>query len=117
MGNLEPLEDAVEPTRDAGLQVELGGEVPGSAAAPMEGHGELIGVVAALLILVLAFGSVVGAGLPVAVALAGLGVGTGGIMLLAAAMDVSTSAPTVATMVGLGVGIDYALLLVTRHVE
>ena len=37
MGNLEPLEDAVEPTRDAGLQVELGGEVPGSAAAPMEG--------------------------------------------------------------------------------
>ena len=117
MGNLEPLEDAVEPTRDAGLQVELGGEVPGSAAAPMEGYGELIGIVAALLILVLAFGSVVGAGLPVAVALTGLGVSSGAILLLAATMDVSTAAPMVATMVGLGVGIDYALLIVTRYVE
>ena len=47
----------------------------------------------------------------------GLGVGSAGIALLAATTDVSTSAPTVATMVGLGVGIDYALLLVTRHVE
>ncbi len=117
MGNLEPLEDAVEPARDSGLQVELGGEVPGSAAAPMEGYGELIGVVAALLILVLAFGSVVGAGLPIAVALTGLGVSSGAILLLAATMDVSTAAPMVATMVGLGVGIDYALLIVTRYVE
>ena len=82
----------------------------------MEGNGELIGIVVALVILVLAFGSVVGAGLPIGVALVGLGVGSGGITLLAATMDVSTAAPTVATMVGLGVGIDYALLLVTRHV-
>ncbi len=117
MGNLDPLDDAVAPARDAGLQVELGGEVPGSAAAPMEGYGELIGVGAALLILVLAFGSVVGAGLPIAVALTGLGISSSGILLLAATMDVSTSAPIVATMVGLGVGIDYALLIVTRHVE
>ena len=117
MGNMEPLEAAVEPTRESGLQVELGGEVPGSAAAPMEGYGELIGVAAALLILVLAFGSVVGAGLPIAVALTGLGVSSSAILLLAATMDVSTDAPVVASMVGLGVGIDYALLIVTRHVE
>jgi RND superfamily putative drug exporter len=116
-GDLEPLEGAVEPTRDAGLQVELGGEVPGSAAAPMEGYGELIGIVAALLILVIALGSVVGAGLPVGVAVTGLVVSSGGLLLLAAVMDVSTIAPTVAAMVGLGVGIDYALLIVTRHVE
>ena len=83
----------------------------------MEGHGELIGIVAALVILVLAFGSVVGAGLPIGVAVAGLVAGSGGLALLAGVMDVSTAAPTVATMVGLGVGIDYALLLVTRHVE
>ena len=57
------------------------------------------------------------AGLPILVALLGLGVGSAGVLLLAAVMDVSTSAPTVATMVSLGVGIDYALLLVTRHVE
>ena len=44
MGNLEPLEDAVADTRDAGLQVEFGGDLPGTAAAPMKGYGELIGV-------------------------------------------------------------------------
>ena len=117
MGHLEPLERAVQPTRDAGVQVELGGDLPDTAAAPMSGRGELIGVIAALLILVLAFGSVVGAGLPIGTALVGLGVGSAGLTILAGTMDVSTSAPTVATMVGLGVGIDYALLLVTRHVE
>jgi RND superfamily putative drug exporter len=117
MGNLDPLEGAVEPTRDAGLQVELGGEVPSSAAAPLEGYGELIGVLAALLILVLALGSVIGAGLPIGVALVGLGISSGGVMLLAGAMDVSTVAPTIAMMVGLGVGIDYALLIAIRHVD
>jgi len=117
MGNLEPLDTAVTPLRDTGLQVELGGDVPESAAAPMEGRGELIGIIAALVILVFAFGSVVSAGLPIGTALVGLGVGSAGVTLLAATMDVSTAAPMVATMVGLGVGIDYALLLVTRHVE
>jgi RND superfamily putative drug exporter len=117
MGNLTTLDHAVAPTRNTGLQVELGGEVPESAAAPMAGHGELIGIGAALVILVLAFGSVVSAGLPIGSALVGLGVGSAGITVLAATMDVSTAAPMVATMVGLGVGIDYALLLVTRHAE
>ena len=117
MGNLDDLEDAVAPTREAGMQVEMNGTVPESAAAPMSGRGELIGVITALLILVLAFGSVVGAGLPVGVAVAGLVAGTAGLTILAGVMDVSTTAPTVATMVGLGVGIDYALLMVTRHVE
>ncbi|SDP55297.1 putative drug exporter of the RND superfamily [Pedococcus dokdonensis] len=117
MGKLDPLEQAVAPLKAGGLQVELGGELPESAAAPMEGRGELIGIVAALVILVFAFGSVVSAGLPIGTALVGLGVGSAGITLLAAATDVSTAAPMVATMVGLGVGIDYALLLVTRHAE
>ena len=115
--DLAPLEGAVDPTRDAGIQVELGGDLPETAAAPMRGTGELIGIVAALVILVLAFGSVVSAGLPVVVALCGLAVGSAGITLLAATMDVSNAAPMVASMVGLGVGIDYALLLVTRFGE
>jgi RND superfamily putative drug exporter len=117
LGDMAPLEDATAATRDAGYQVALGGELPGTAAAPMEGRGELIGIVVALALLVLVFGSVVAAGLPVAVALVGLGIGSAGITLLAGIMDVSPSAPTVASMVGLGVGIDYALLLITRHVE
>ena len=117
MGNLEQLDEAVGPARDSGLQVELNGQLPETAAAPMTGRGELIGIGAALLILVLAFGSVVSAGLPVGIAVGGLVAGSGGLALLARVMDVSPSAPMVATMVGLGVGIDYALLLVVRHVE
>ena len=117
MGKLGPLEGAVTPATEAGLQVELGGEVPGNAAAPMDGRGELIGVIAALVLLVVALGSVVAAGLPIAVALTGLVVGSSGITLMAALTDVSTVAPVVASMVGLGVGIDYALLLLTRHAE
>ncbi|MDF1606306.1 MMPL family transporter [Nocardioides sp. YIM 152315] len=113
----QPLADAIEPLRAAGLQAELGGELPGGAESQMKGTGELAGVIAALALLVVAFGSVVAAGLPLAVALLGLAVGSAGVTLLAATMDVSTAAPTVATMVGLGVGIDYALLIVTRHVE
>jgi RND superfamily putative drug exporter len=117
MGDVEPLETATAATQDAGYRVELGGELPSTAAAPMDGRGELIGVGVALVVLVLAFGSVVAAGLPIAVAMIGLGIGSAGVTLLAAIMDVSPTAPTVATMVGLGVGIDYALLLITRHVE
>jgi RND superfamily putative drug exporter len=117
MANTEPLEGAIAATIDTGLQVELGGELPDTAGEPIGGTGELVGVGFALLILVIALGSAVGAGLPVGVAAAGLVVGSSGIGLLAATMSVSPSAPMVASMVGLGVGIDYALLLVTRHVE
>jgi RND superfamily putative drug exporter len=94
-----------------GLQVELGGDVPDSASLEVGGTGELVGISVALALLVLTFGSVLAAGVPILVAMLGLAVGSAGVLLLAAVMDVSTSAPTVATMVGLGVGIDYALLL------
>jgi RND superfamily putative drug exporter len=116
MGKIGPLEDATDGARDAGYRVELGGELPGTATK-IEGRGELIGVGVALLLLVIAFGSVVAAGLPVAVALGGLAAGSMGVTILAGVMDVSTTAPTIASMVGLGVGIDYALLMVTRHLE
>ncbi|MEZ0577276.1 MMPL family transporter [Nocardioides sp. MH1] len=114
--SVAPLEKAVAPADAADYQVELGGELPGTATT-IEGRGELIGILVALALLVLAFGSVVAAGLPIATAVGGLVAGSSGVALLAATADVSTSAPTIATMVGLGVGIDYALLIVTRHVE
>jgi RND superfamily putative drug exporter len=113
---VDALNAAAAPARDAGLQVELGGSVPENFSAP-DGVAEAIGVVAALLILVLALRSVVAAGLPILVALLGLGVGTAVIGLLSAVTDISGTAPTIASMVGLGVGIDYALLLVARHVD
>ncbi|KHL18855.1 RND superfamily putative drug exporter [Mumia flava] len=116
MGALEPLEQAVDAAALDGVEVDFAGEVP-SSAMEMSGRGELIGVGVALVLLILTFGSVVAAGLPIAVAVGGLALGTAGVTLLAATRDVSTTAPTVATMVGLGVGIDYALLLVTRFAE
>ena len=114
MGHAEPLEAAVAATRASGLQVALGGELPATAQAEVKGTGELIGIAGALVILLLMFGSVVAAGLPVLVAVAGLAVGSAGITVLCGVMSVSPSAPLVASMVGLGVGIDYALLLLTR---
>ncbi|MCX5209561.1 MMPL family transporter [Kitasatospora sp. NBC_00240] len=113
---LDALRAAAEPVEHSGLQVEFGGQLPENFSAP-SGTAEAIGIVAALIILVLALGTVVSAGLPLIVALAGLGLGSAVIYLLAAVTDISATAPTVASMVGLGVGIDYALLLVSRHVE
>jgi putative drug exporter of the RND superfamily len=113
---IDALDAAAEPARAAGLQVALGGEVAENFSAP-SGTAEAVGVVAALIILLLALGTVVAAGLPLAVALVGLGIGTSVIGLLSAFVNISTTAPTIASMVGLGVGIDYALLLVSRQVE
>ena len=111
---LDALEGATEAAIDAGYQVEFGGPVPESVQE-VSGRAEMIGVGAAMLILLLAFGALIAAALPLAIALTGLLTGVGGITLLAAVTDVSTNAPTLATMVGLGVGIDYALFIVTRH--
>ncbi len=113
---IDALWTAAEPASDKGLQVELGGQVAENIQAP-SGTAEAIGIVAALIIMVLALGSIVAAGLPLVVALFGLGAGMSVIYLLAAVTDISVTAPTVATMVGLGVGIDYALLLVSRFTE
>jgi RND superfamily putative drug exporter len=113
---IDTLWTATEPASDRGLQVELGGQVAENIQAP-SGTAEAIGIVAALIIMVLALGSVVAAGLPLVVALFGLGAGMSVIYLMATVTDISVTAPTVATMVGLGVGIDYALLLVSRFTE
>ena len=108
------LEAATEPLETSGYQVEFGGPVPENVQE-VSGHAEMTGVVVALLILLLAFGALLAASLPLVVAITGLLVGTGGITLLATLTDMSTNAPTLASMVGLGVGIDYALFIVTRH--
>jgi putative drug exporter of the RND superfamily len=111
---LDELQAAAEPLISSGHQVEFGGPVPENVQEP-SGKAEMVGVVVALIILLLAFGALVAASLPLAVAITGLMVGMGGITLLAALTDMSTNAPTLASMVGLGVGIDYALFIVTRH--
>ena len=111
---LVALEDATADLAEQGYQVEFGGQMPENIGAP-GGTAEMVGIGVALLILFLAFGSFVAAGLPIGIALVGLGIGTGGVTLLAALTDVTTIAPTLASMIGIGVGVDYALFIVTRH--
>jgi putative drug exporter of the RND superfamily len=95
-----------------GLQIELGG--PPIRNAEGGGSPEVVGLIAAVIILLVAFGSVVAVGLPIAVALFGLGLSVLLIGVLAAVIDVPGFAPAIAGVVGIGVGIDYALLVLTR---
>ncbi|WBQ05981.1 MMPL family transporter [Kribbella sp. CA-293567] len=99
------------------LRIELGGDLAVAFEEAETGAGELIGLIAAAVVLLLAFGSVIAMGLPIGLALFGIGLGTSSLALVTYFIDVPTWAPVVGSMVGLGVGIDYALLLVTRHRE
>ncbi len=98
----------------AGLQIELGGAIFGEFEPP---SSELLGVAFAMVILVLAFGSVLAMGLPISVALAGISVGTITVGLLSNVITIPDFATQLGLMIGLGVGIDYALFIVTRFRE
>jgi RND superfamily putative drug exporter len=97
-----------------GLQVELGGQALAEFEPP---ESELIGLAFAIVILILSFGSVLAMGLPIGVALFGVGIGAGIITLLSNVMTVPDFAVTLGAMIGIGVGIDYALFIVTRYRE
>jgi putative drug exporter of the RND superfamily len=112
------LEGTAEQADASGaVRMELGGDLPSEASQePPEGQ-EIIGVIVAMIVLLVAFGSVVAMGLPIGLALVGLATSIGLITIFAAVVDVNSIAPTLAAMIGLGVGIDYALFIVTRHRE
>ncbi len=116
-GFFVPLTELVDAANTADLRVELGGDAvflnAPDETSPLEGVGILI----ALLVLLVAFGTVVAAVVPIGLALMAVGAGIGGIFLLASVMDVSPSAIPIAGIVGLGVGIDYALFIVARYRE
>ncbi|CAL9440541.1 MMPL family transporter [Streptomyces sp. enrichment culture] len=102
-----------EEARDGGLTVEIGGDA--LQAMPETGTGEIIGVVVAGIVLVITFGSLVAAGLPLLTAIIGVGIGVSSITALAGALDLGSTTGTLATMIGLAVGIDYALFIVSRY--
>jgi RND superfamily putative drug exporter len=97
-----------------GLQVEAGGYAFAEFEPP---ESELIGLGFAIVILILSFGSVLAMGLPIGIALFGVGIGAGIITLLSNVMSVPDFAVTLGAMIGIGVGIDYALFIVTRYRE
>jgi putative drug exporter of the RND superfamily len=107
--------NAAEAARAPGLDVQLGGQAIGNTEQPSLGITATIGVLAAAVVLFIAFGSLLAMLLPLAAAIAGVG---GGLMLitpLSHAMSVVNFAPDLGALIGLGVGIDYALFIVTRH--
>ena len=100
-----------------GVTFSLGGDVVDLAETPYGGPTDGIGVLAAAVVLLIAFGSFLAMGLPVATALLGIGGGLSVIALLGHVVPAPSFSPIIAAMIGLGVGVDYALFIVTRFRE
>jgi putative drug exporter of the RND superfamily len=114
----ERLDATAAATNEASaVRMELGGDLPTEAVEDVPEGQEIVGLIMAVIVLLVAFGSVIAMGLSVGLALVGLAASLGLITLIAAVVEVNTISPTLAAMIGLGVGIDYALFIVTRHRE
>ncbi len=108
---------AAEAARIPGLQIELGGQAIEETQQEGFGFTTAIGLLAAIVVLLITFGSLVAMGLPIVTALFGLGTGLGLIALFTHVVDTADFSSELAAMIGLGVGIDYSLFIVTRFRE
>jgi RND superfamily putative drug exporter len=111
--HLAEAQSAVSVARNAGVQTEITGSIANADHAP-EGK-EALGVAVAIVVLLIAFGSAIAMGIPIATALFGILIGVAGMGVLAGVADVPSVSQMLGMMIGLGVGIDYALFVVTRH--
>ncbi|MFI5865912.1 MMPL family transporter [Streptomyces sp. NPDC051546] len=109
----EALTESTTAAKADGLNVQIGGDA--LMAAPETGSGEIIGIAIAAIVLVITFGSLIAAGLPLLTALIGVGIGISSITALANVLDLGSTTSTLAMMIGLAVGIDYALFIVSRY--
>ena len=109
--------DVVRASDKGGLHVVVGGAPIAKVQKPKFGKSEGIGLLAALVILLAAFGSLIAASLPIATALFGLAISFGVLDLASHGQTVPTFAPELAALLGIGVGIDYALFIVSRYRE
>src|SRR6266511_2248494 len=107
--------NTAETMRSPTLQVELGGQAIKQAQQTSIGFATGVGLIAAIVVLLLSFGSLLAMGLPIVTALFGLGAGLGVIGLGSHLVDMVDFSSELALMIGLGVGIDYALFIVTRY--
>ena len=111
---IEALQDAMAEHRVDGLEVEANGS-GSQGMLEIDGTSELIGIAVALLVLVLTFGSLVAAGLPILTAVFGVAIGILGVTAMTAFTDIGSTTPMLATMIGLAVGIDYTLFILARY--
>ncbi|MBV7246545.1 MMPL family transporter [Streptomyces sp. MW-W600-10] len=109
----DSLEDVGKVAQSSGMKVEIGGDA--LQVMPHTGAAEVIGVAIAAVVLVITFGSLIAAGLPLVTALVGVGIGVSTITALASVMDLGSTTSILAMMIGLAVGIDYALFIVSRY--
>ncbi|WP_370413227.1 MMPL family transporter [Streptomyces fradiae] len=109
----DALKETGQAAQGQGLTVEIGGDA--LQTMPEQGASEVIGIVLAGVVLVITFGSLVAAGLPLLTAVIGVGIGVSSITALANVLDLGTTTSTLASMIGLAVGIDYALFIVSRY--
>ncbi|WP_037625792.1 MMPL family transporter [Streptomyces aureus] len=115
-GSKKELQKALGEARQAGLTVETGGNAL-AAQTEAGGVGEAAGVLVAALVLLVTFGSMAAAGLPLLTAIIGVATSMFAILALSSAFGLSSSTGTLATMLGLAVGIDYAMFIVSRYRE
>nr|WP_239091933.1 MMPL family transporter [Streptomyces sp. SID14478] len=109
----DALTKATDDARAEGFTVEMGGDAV-EADQEMGGSAELIGIAISAVVLLVTFGSLVAAGMPLLTAIIGVGIGVSGIAALGSALNLSSTTSTLASMIGLAVGIDYALFIVSR---
>lgn len=115
--SVDELTALVDSSATGNLRVEVGGQVISASEEVETGTSELIGIAAAIVILLITFGSVIAMGLPIVTALVGVVIGTLVAILGAAVWDLNTITTAFVSMMGLGVGIDYSLFIVTRFRE
>lgn len=108
------VDEALADTQSAGLQVAIGGD---AVDRPEAETNEVLGIIVAVVIMLVLFGSLLATAVPIAVALTSVAIGMTGIFVVADLTDISTFTPTLAVLLGLAVGIDYSLFIVTRHRE
>ncbi|MBX9395334.1 MMPL family transporter [Streptomyces sp. TRM72054] len=113
-GTLDALEDTTRAAEEAGLEVSVGGQAYGNGVLTPSVL-ELLGVVVALAVLALTFGSLLAAGMPLLTAFVGIGTGLAALLAVSSGVTVSSTALSLALMLGLAVGIDYALFVLSRH--
>jgi RND superfamily putative drug exporter len=114
-GNLDAVKDAMKPVQAAGIQVEYNGSVyPGWRTVVSEAP-ELIGLIVAFIILMITFGALAAAGMPILSAVIGVVTTLMGITAVASVLTIASASTTVALMLGLSCGIDYGLFILSRH--
>ncbi len=113
-GALESLQGITRDADAGGLEAHLGGQILQETGLPV-GISEIIGVIAALVVLAVTFRAILPAAIPITTALVGIAVSMTALLALASGVDIPSVTPTLAIMLGLAVGIDYALFIVSRH--